>query len=307
MTPKIFVDGEHGTTGLQILQRLEGRTDIELISLAHEDRRDLDARRDMLREADFAILCLPDEASRESVVLAEGAGTRFIDASTAHRTDPDWVFGFAELNSGHGDVIAQAEKVANPGCYSTGAIALLRPLRLAGLLPADAFVSINAVSGYTGGGKSLIADMESGAISAPHFTYAHGLTHKHLPEITAHAKLDRQPIFTPAVGKFPQGMIVNVPLHMDQLSASSRAEVHEVLADFYAGSDQVLVSALEASDALPRLDAEAMADSDAMEIHVFGNDRQVNLAAVLDNLGKGASGACVRSLDLMLSDHQRRA
>jgi N-acetyl-gamma-glutamyl-phosphate reductase len=299
--PKIFIDGEHGTTGLQIIERLTGRDDIDLISLAHEDRRSVEARQAKLREADIAILCLPDDASRESVKLAEGAGTRFIDASTAHRTDPNWTFGFKELDADHAQKIARADKVANPGCYSTGAIALLRPLVKAGVLPKDALVTINAVSGYTGGGKGLIADMESGAIDAPIFTYAHGLTHKHLPEITTHSGLDHAPVFTPSVARFPQGMVVQVPLHMASLNTGSRTDVHAALANFYAGAEHVRVVPLEESDSMVRLDAASLEGSDAMDLHVFGNDTHVNLTAILDNLGKGASGACVQSLNLMIA------
>lgn len=299
--PKIFIDGEHGTTGLQIIERLSGRTDIELLSLPHEQRRNKEARQAKLREADIAILCLPDDAARESVALAKGANTRFIDASTAHRVDPDWTFGFKELNADHSDIISKAAYVANPGCYSTGAIALLRPLVKAGLLPKDALVTINAVSGYTGGGNGLIADMENGTIDAPLFTYAHGLTHKHLPEIQKYSELENTPIFTPSVGRYAQGMVVQIPLHMAALNAASRQELHTVLEDFYQTSDHVRAVPLAQSDALERLNVESLAGTDVMDLHVFGNDDRVNLTAILDNLGKGASGACVQSLELMIA------
>ena len=213
MTAKIFIDGEHGTTGLQIRDRLAGRTDIDLLSISHDERRDQAVRERRLREADVAILCLPDDAARESVAMAKDAGTRFIDASTAHRTAPDWVFGFAELEKGQAERIAAAQFVSNPGCYSTGAIALLKPLVDAGIIPDDYPVSINAVSGYTGGGKSLIAQMEDAsredAISANHYAYALTLAHKHIPEIFVRSGLKRRPIMTPNVGRFPQGMLVN--------------------------------------------------------------------------------------------------
>ncbi|MFD0915648.1 N-acetyl-gamma-glutamyl-phosphate reductase [Pseudahrensia aquimaris] len=303
MAPKIFVDGEHGTTGLQILERLTGRSDIDLLSIPHADRHDKDVRKALLREADFAILCLPDDAARESVAMAEGAGTRFIDASTAHRTNPNWVFGFKELEPGHGEKIAQAQYVANPGCYSTGAIALIRPLTQAGLLPKDALVTIFGVSGYTGGGKGLIAQMESNgedAIDAPYFLYATRLAHKHVPETQKYGLLEHAPLFQPSVGRFPQGMLVQVPLHMAALKASSREAVHAALVSHYNGSQHVRVAALAESDALPRLDPTQLAGTDTMDIHVFGHDNQINLVASLDNLGKGASGACVQALDLMV-------
>ncbi len=301
MKPKIFIDGEHGTTGLQIIDRLAGRTDLDMLSLPHDQRRDTDARAAMLREADIAILCLPDDASRESVALAEGFGTRFIDASTAHRTNPDWVFGFKELTAGHAAKIAAADRVANPGCYSTGAVALLRPLTEAGVLPKDTLVTINAVSGYSGGGKGMIEQMESGEIDAPMFLYALGLTQKHVPEIKHYAMLDHPPLFTPSVGRFMQGMMVQVPFHMAALNAKGRADVHAALAAHYEGGEHVRVVPLAESDALPRLDPMALAGTDVMDLHVFGNDTHINLVAVLDNLGKGASGACVQSLDLMIA------
>ncbi|MEL6785616.1 MAG: N-acetyl-gamma-glutamyl-phosphate reductase, partial [Pseudomonadota bacterium] len=229
MAPKIYVDGEHGTTGLQILNRLQGRKDITLLSMPLEERRNPDKRRELLREADIAILCLPDDASREAAQMVADTDTRLIDASTAHRTNPDWVYGFKELDPDHSATIATAKYVSNPGCYPTGAIALLRPLVKAGVLPQDAPVTINAVSGYTGGGKGLIAQMENAdapnAITAPLFAYALGLTHKHQPEIEKYAGLTTPPLFTPAVGNFPQGMVVQAPFHVSQLSGASRAHV----------------------------------------------------------------------------------
>ena len=306
MKPKIFIDGEHGTTGLQIRERLLARDDLDLLSIAHEDRHDRDVRFGLLREADIAILCLPDDAAREAVAMAEGAGTRFIDASTAHRVDPDWVFGFKELDPGHGETIAGADRVSNPGCYSTGAIALLHPLTAGGLLPAQTYMTINAVSGYSGGGKALIARMEDqsrdDAITAPHHLYANALTHKHLPEIVKYGGLDNTPVFTPAVGSFPQGMLVQIPLHLAQLNAASRQEVHTALADHYAAcpGDDVQVVGLAEGDALERLDVAELADTDIMKLYAFGNDQQINLVAQLDNLGKGASGACVQAMDLMI-------
>ena len=308
MTAKIFIDGEHGTTGLQIRERLAGRTDIELLSIPMEERRNASLREELLKTTDIAILCLPDDAAREAVALAAGAGTRFIDASTAHRTHPDWVFGFAELEKGQAARIAAARFVSNPGCYSTGAIALLAPLVAAGLLPADYPVTINAVSGYTGGGKQMIAQMENpeadDAITANHFAYALTLAHKHVPEIVTRSGLSRRPIFTPSVGRFAQGMLVNVPLFTDLMSgAPSMAAVHAALAAHYTGQNVVEVVPPAVGTALPRIDAEEMTGTDRMKLYVLGTEGkgQVNLIASLDNLGKGASGAAVQNLNLMLS------
>lgn len=308
MAPKIFIDGEHGTTGLQIVSRLESRTDIDLMSMPVDQRRDPEVRARFLRDADIAILCLPDAAAREAVALAADAATRFIDASTAHRTHPDWAFGFAELSKAQADLIAKAQFVSNPGCYSTGAIALVAPLVQAGLLPADYPLTINAVSGYTGGGKQLIAQMEDGtrddAIAANHFAYALTLAHKHVPEITTRAGLTRRPIFTPAVGRFAQGMLVNVPLHLDLLAGQASLQtVHAALTDHYAGSEIVEVPSLDATAGLARLDPEELAGTDRMKLYVCGTEGagQVNLVASLDNLGKGASGAAVQNLGRMIA------
>jgi N-acetyl-gamma-glutamyl-phosphate reductase len=302
--PKIYVDGEHGTTGLQILNRLQCRDDIQLLTMPHEERRNPEARRSLLNDADFAILCLPDDASREATAMVIDGNTRLIDASTAHRTDPEWVFGFKELEPGHDDVIANARFVSNPGCYSTGAVALIRPLTASGLLSRNALVTINGVSGYSGGGKNLIAQMEDptreDAIFAPHFLYSTGLHHKHVPEITTYGLLNTPPLFTPSVGRFPQGMIVQVPLHISTLNANSQEQVHACLSEHYLGCEHVRVASLEDSAAVARLDATALVGSDNMDLHVFGHDSQINLVALLDNLGKGASGACVQALDLML-------
>lgn len=308
MKPKIFIDGEHGTTGLQIRQRLAGRQDIEVISIPEAERRNASLREEMLGSADIAILCLPDDASREAVAMLEGNHTtRVIDTSTAHRTDPTWIYGFAELEPSQRGLIAGAHRVSNPGCYPTGAIALLRPLRLAGLLPADYPISVNAVSGYTGGGKQLIAQMENEAaadhIAAPHFLYGLTLTHKHVPEMKQHGLLDRAPIFAPSVGRFAQGMIVQVPLHLDLLEgAPSLTKVHAALAVHYAGQDVVEVMPLADSSTRARVDPTELNDTNQMRLYVFGTEGngQVNLVAQLDNLGKGASGAAVQNMDLML-------
>jgi len=307
MKPKIFIDGEHGTTGLQIKDRLAGRTDIELVSIPEAERRNAKLREELLNSADIAILCLPDDAAREAVQLAAGSNTRFIDASTAHRTHPDWVFGFAEIEKGHAERIAKARYVSNPGCYSTGAIALLRPLVDAGLLAPDYPVTINAVSGYTGGGKGLIAQMEDAtradAIASNFYVYGLTLAHKHVPEIITRAGLTRRPVFSPSVGRYAQGMIVQVPLHLDMLQDNpSLEDVHAALTAHYAGQDIVAVVPLAQSAVLPRLDPEELNGTDRMELFVFGTPGtgQINLAARLDNLGKGASGAAVQNLNLML-------
>lgn len=308
MAAKIFIDGEHGTTGLQIITRLTARDDIELLSIAHEERRDPEVRKAKLREADIAILCLPDDAAREAVALASDAGTRFIDASTAHRTHPDWVFGFGELNADQKQAIAQAQFVSNPGCYSTGAIALIAPLVQAGIFPADYPTTINAVSGYSGGGKQMIAQMENpdadGAILANHFSYATTLAHKHVPEIVTRSELTRSPVFTPNVGRFAQGMLVHVPLHLDLLNDEPDLRaVYRALRDHYEGQEIVQVVPLIDSQEISRLDPEQLAGQDTMRLYVFGleGDGRVNLTAQLDNLGKGASGAAVQNLDLMIS------
>ncbi len=308
MKPKIFIDGEHGTTGLQIRSRLAVREDLDLLSIPEEKRRDAGLRKEMLSEADIAILCLPDDASKEAVGMLEGRNsTRIIDTSTAYRVHPDWAYGFAEMDAAQRERIAKARLVANPGCYPTGAISLIRPLVAAGILPADYPVSVNAVSGYTGGGKQMIAQMEDqsreDAIDAPYFVYGLPLVHKHVAEMRQHGLLDRRPIFSPAVGRFPQGMLVQVPLFLDELNdATSLVDIHSALAQHYAGQDVVEVVPLEESAKLPRLDPTELADTDSMKLFVLGTEGkgQVNLIASLDNLGKGASGAAVQNMDLML-------
>ncbi|MGH6860948.1 MAG: N-acetyl-gamma-glutamyl-phosphate reductase [Phyllobacterium sp.] len=309
MKPKIFIDGEHGTTGLQIRTRLAGREDLDVLSIPPAERRNPQMRAQFLKEADVAILCLPDDAAKQSVsILAGHNATRIIDTSTAHRVHPDWAYGFAELDRNQRQKIAEARLVANPGCYPTGAISLVRPLRDADILPGDYPVTVNAVSGYTGGGKQMIAQMEEPGnpdhIAANHFLYAMPLKHKHVPELEAHGRLERKPIFSPSVGRFAQGMIVQVPLFTADLNGKpAMADIHAALTAHYAGQDIVQVVPLEEGAALPRLDPEELRDTDIMKLYVFGNDEngQVNLVALLDNLGKGASGAAVQNLDLMLN------
>ena len=308
MKPKIFIDGEHGTTGLQIRTRLAARDDLAVLSIPEAERRNVDLRAERLHEADVAILCLPDDASKEAVRILEGNNsTRIIDTSTAHRVHPDWAYGFAEMDAAQRKRIADARLVANPGCYPTGAISLIRPLVAAGTLPADYPVSVNAVSGYTGGGKQMIGQMEDASrpdhIAAPHFLYGLPLMHKHVAEMKQHGLLERRPIFAPSVGRFAQGMIVQVPLHLADLNGSaSIADIHATLAAHYAGQDIVEVVPLEVSAKLDRLDPTELADTDSMKLYVFGTEGQgqVNLVALLDNLGKGASGAAVQNMDLML-------
>lgn len=308
MKPKIFIDGEHGTTGLQIRQRLAGRDDLDVLSIPESERRNPTLREEMLKAADIAILCLPDDAARESVaMLAGNDATRVIDTSTAHRTASDWAYGFAEMDEGQAARIAGARFVANPGCYPTGAIGLIRPLVKAGILPADYPVTVNAVSGYTGGGKQLIAQMEDeqnpAYIPSPHFLYGLTLAHKHVPEMQMHGMLDRAPLFSPSVGRFAQGMIVQLPLHLADLNgAPSLGDVHAALARHYDDQRVVEVVPLAESAQLARVDPTELNDTDGMKLFVFGTEGkgQANLVAVLDNLGKGASGAAVQNMDLML-------
>lgn len=295
MAYSIFIDGEAGTTGLQIRERLEPRDDIRLIAIDPDRRKDASARREAFRQADVAILCLPDDAAREAVELARDLDTRIIDASTAHRVDERWIFGFAELNAGARDRIAAARHVSNPGCYSTGAIAIIAPLVAAGLIAPDEALSINAVSGYTGGGKALIAEYDDGTAPA-HFVYGLGQRHKHIPEIMVHAGLSRQPIFAPAVGNFAQGMAVQVPLFLnDRRTLDS---LTEVLADHYAGQRFVEVARGTGSRIVPT----DLNNTNMLRITVQGDADNgcATVVAVLDNLGKGASGAAVQNLNIML-------
>ena len=298
MSTKVFIDGAAGTTGIQIRDRLDGRGEFSLITLDDAQRKDDAARAAAINAADVVILCLPDDAARQSVAMIANDTTRVIDASTAHRVAEGWVYGLPEI-SGH-DAVTGARFVSNPGCYSTGFIALVAPLVAAGLLPADALLSCNAVSGYSGGGKAMIADYE-GAQGAPAAwrTYALGLTHKHVPEMQARCGLTHRPIFAPAVVPIYSGMVVEVPLFRSQLApGADAAALRAALAAHYAGSP--IVSVAESYEA-PTLPVDLLTDKDSMRLFVFADaaSDQLRLTAVLDNLGKGASGAAVQSLNLM--------
>ncbi len=317
MTAKVFIDGEAGTTGLQIRQRLERRRDLDVISIDPERRKDASARAEMLNMADAIILCLPDDAAKEAVKLVTNPDTVIIDASTAFRVDPQWVYGFPELADGHRVLLQRAKRISNPGCYPTGFIGLMAPLVSAGLVPASTPVTINAVSGYTGGGKGLIEEFGHAPPETTHDAFrAYGLTlaHKHVPEMTKYSGLAHAPVFAPSVGRYAQGMLVEVPLQLWSLpGAPTPEQLREALADFYTGEAFVSVASADEISTLQKtragaggyvraLDPEALNNTNEMKLYVFGNEatQQARLVSVLDNLGKGASGAAVQNLNIAM-------
>ncbi len=307
MAFRVFIDGAAGTTGLEIRERLRPRDDLAVTILGEAQRKDSSARQAALNECDAAILCLPDAAAREAVSLIENRDVRVIDASSAHRVAEGWTYGFAELEKSRREELRRSKRVSNPGCYPTGFLALLRPLIRSGLVPVDFPVTCNAVSGYSGGGREMITEFENP--NAPSYTdevlraYGLQLEHKHVPEMQVHAGLQHRPLFAPSVGRFYRGMLGEVPLQLWALpgNVSARA-IHGTLAEAFAGEPLIEIAPLADSQAQKALDAEELKNTDRLRIYVFGNEarRQARLVAVLDNLGKGAAGACVQNLNIML-------
>jgi N-acetyl-gamma-glutamyl-phosphate reductase len=307
MTAKIFIDGAAGTTGLEIRERLAGRAGLTLLALSDAERKDDAARKRALNDADLVILCLPDDAARQAVALIDNPAVRVIDASGAHRTAPDWTYGFAELEADGYERIAAAKRVADTGCWAAGFLALVRPLVRAGLVPADSPISVHGVSGYSGGGKAMIAEFEKpdapGYVETISRLYGLSLEHKHLPEMQKHSGLTHAPLFAPAVGRFYRGMLVEVPLQTWALPGKPTARaLHAALAEAYPGRPLVEVASLEEAASLKTLDAEMLAGSNGMKLFVFANEKaaQVRLVAAFDNLGKGAGGMAVQNLNIML-------
>lgn len=307
MVHSIFIDGAEGTTGLQIRTRLEGRDDLSLLTLGDADRKDPEKRAAMLNACDVAILCLPDDAAREAVAMIENPDVRVIDASTAHRTAEGWDYGFPEMDTGQAAIIASSKRVANTGCYAVASVAILHPLVEDGLLSSDWPVTINAVSGYSGGGKKMIAGFEDPTapdrIDTPFRVYGLNLGHKHIPEIQYWSELKRTPIFVPSVGRYREGMIVQVPLHLGALPGGPSAEaLHDILAAHYEGRRFVTVADLVKGEGAPVLDPEELNGTNELRLHVYASKdgAQAVVCGVLDNLGKGASGQAVQCLNLMI-------
>jgi N-acetyl-gamma-glutamyl-phosphate reductase len=306
-SPLVFIDGDQGTTGLQIHERLRGRTDLQLLTLPDAERKNPSRRAEAINSCDIAVLCLPDAPAREAAASIVNPSVRVIDASSAHRTDPQWVYGFPEMGAEQSARIASARRVSNPGCYPTGAIALLRPLVQAGLLPADLPITIHAVSGYSGGGRARVDEHEGpNAANAPAFQlYGLALEHKHAPEIALHAGLSQRPFFLPAYGSFRQGIALTIALHLRQLPTGTNGErVHTCLARHFRGAAHVEIMEWAQAQETRHLDPQALNGTNQLRLGVFSNERhgQVLLTAVFDNLGKGASGAAVQNLDLMLGN-----
>jgi N-acetyl-gamma-glutamyl-phosphate reductase len=302
---KVFIDGRAGTTGLQIEGRMGLRSDVELITIPEELKKDPSARKDAINAADFVFLCLPDAAAKEAVAMVEG-NTRIIDASTAHRTAPGWAYGFPELSQAHRAAIETAQFVANPGCHATGFISLVYPLVQLGILPKDYPIAAHSLTGYTGGGKKMIEQYESPDRDPEYDSPRHyglNLSHKHIPEMMAVCGLERKPVFCPIVCDFPQGMLVTVPLHLDLLPGNPTLEtLQTAYADFYAGQKNIQVAPVMGGDLISGgfLGSNNIVGTNLLRIFVCGNDRQATVAAQFDNLGKGASGAAVQNLNIML-------
>lgn len=302
--PLVFIDGDQGTTGLQIHERLRGRMDLQLLTLPEAERKNPTRRAEAINSCDIAILCLPDAPAREAAASIVNPAVRVIDASSAHRTHADWVYGFPEMVAGQAERIAQATRVSNPGCYPTGAVALLRPLVDAGLVPRDHPLTIHAVSGYSGRGRAGVDEHEGpqAAQALPFQVYGLGLSHKHAPEMALHAGLAHRPVFVPAYGAYRQGIVLTIALHLRSLPGVDALRLRATLASHFEGARHVRVLSAAESGALERLDPQALNGSNDLQLAVFDNaaEGQVLLAAVFDNLGKGASGAAVQNLDLML-------
>ena len=307
MTAQVYIDGEHGTTGLQIRTRLEGRSDVGLISLAQEDRRNVNLRREMLNDAELVILCLPDDAAREAVSLIEKPEVKVVDASTAHRVADGWIYGMPEYDKKQHNKIADATRVSNPGCYAIAAIGLMHPLVAAGLMPVDFPATINAISGYSGGGKSMIAEFEDKTdetyTEVPFRVYGTKLEHKHVPEIQKWSGLNVRPLFVPSVGRYYKGMIVQVPLQLSTLPGRPKAlDIYQALAAHYDGCRFVTVANPLEIENIDLLMPEDLNDTNELRLHVFCNEGrgQAVLVGLLDNLGKGASGQAVQNMNIML-------